>query len=234
MDTMNKKWIRFAPSYYHAVSLSAILLLLTAGCREHENCVQISGVVIDTAGMPVFPASIHFLSDGMPVPVDSSGAFSFSSDGRRFPDTIVIRAVGYCWQWRAIPACESMINITLANAVCPAFPLTPDTANPFDPQFRVIFPNGGEVFHIGEVCTVRIDAHFADNGQLSLAIQGLDAFELPGVTESPMIDSGFSVVFVIPADIRGNSLISDSCAIIVRQYNGIAADQSDCYFQIKP
>jgi len=121
--------------------------------------------------------------------------------------------------------------------------------DPFDPHYRVVRPNGGELFRTGDPCTVQVTADRSSSARISLLLRGGDdEFMLPGLTASvdPLADSMF--YFTIPDtfyrydynsgtggyDTVAVSPVSDSCAIRLEDYNATAgyADLSDGFFRI--
>jgi hypothetical protein len=129
---------------------------------------------------------------------------------------------------------------TLAVKVCPYPQAGP--IDMFDPQYRVIRPNGGEIFYVGEQCTVVVHSAVAANAVLSLRIAGGHySYPLRGAmgTINPYIDT--MIVFTaqdtfVVRDTIKTCMISDSCYIALTDYevsvNGYR-DYSDCYFAIR-
>lgn len=121
-----------------------------------------------------------------------------------------------------------------------------DTGNALDPYYRVVSPNGGEQFFVGQACTVTVTSQRDANSGIRLKINnGKYSFMLPGMTSSinPHADSTF--IFAIPdsfsIDQGGGvtvrvSSVSDSCRICVLDYNVGTGfqDCSDNFFSIKP
>jgi hypothetical protein len=125
---------------------------------------------------------------------------------------------------------------------CPHYP-PPPPLDAFDPEFRIISPNGGEVFHVGDQCTVKVRSLrpvpsaliFVDIGGKSLWPPPFSVMtaELPG-------DSTINaVIFTVPDSFTtyGGSQVysvSDSCLITITDYKTETyTDFSDCYFSIK-
>jgi hypothetical protein len=124
---------------------------------------------------------------------------------------------------------------------CPHAP-PPQPFDQDDPEFRFISPNGGEVFHVGDQCTVKVMSRlFVPAAPLYIVIgpfelsppSGILATSLPGDTAVA------TVIFTIPDSLtpRGGgqvSSVSDSCLIKIFDYSHPAEylDYSDCYFRI--
>lgn len=141
------------------------------------------------------------------------------------------------------------INIGNPDSVGHALPDT-TLVDPFDPQYRVVSPNGAETFMIGEICTVVVSASLDGNATLAIEVQGgRYSTSLPGVTGSfnPMqealftfsiLDSFYTEVFNSGTgeveEIRV-SFVSDSCRIVIQDYNlaNQYQDESDDYFHIR-
>jgi hypothetical protein len=121
-----------------------------------------------------------------------------------------------------------------------------DTGNAIDPQYRVIRPNGGEQFSVGQACTVTVTSRRDANAGIRLKLEkGKYSLLLPGMTTSinPRVDSTF--IFTIPDSftiVQGGgqivkvSSVSDSCSICVLDYTPSTGfhDCSDNLFSIKP
>jgi hypothetical protein len=138
---------------------------------------------------------------------------------------------------------------------CPLFPQhSPVSAA--DPAIRIMSPNGGELFHIGEQCTVKVRSRYAPPGgaEMCISIDGR-AYTIPQsypATMSVATMEGDSVefakhgdstvianIFTIPdslyllRDTTKISSISEKCLIIVRAYSSpYYPDTTDCYFSI--
>jgi hypothetical protein len=140
---------------------------------------------------------------------------------------------------------------------CPHSP-QPPPIDAFDPWFRIISPNGGEVFHVGQQCTVKVCSRYAPAGGAELRfVIGGKAYTTWQYSPGPMnvnamqgdsaeiANHGDSVVianiFAIPdtlyqldttAEIKISS-ISNECVIVINRYNPpYYPDTSDCYFSI--
>jgi hypothetical protein len=120
-----------------------------------------------------------------------------------------------------------------------------DSISPLDPQYRVIRPNGGEQFSVGQACTVTVTSRRDANAGIRLKIdKGKYSIVLPGMTASinPRSDSTF--IFTIPDSFTivqggGQTIkvpsVSDSCSICVLDYTPSTGffDCSDSFFSIK-
>jgi hypothetical protein len=112
-----------------------------------------------------------------------------------------------------------------------------DSANPV---YKVISPNGGELFHINGQCTVKVSSVRPGNAILFLLLDGGHYNVLLTTSHSfdPQHDS--TLIFTIPDrfDIYGFevSSASDKCKIRIEDYFNRAQyyDESDGYFQIAP
>jgi hypothetical protein len=109
-----------------------------------------------------------------------------------------------------------------------------------NPVYTVVSPNGGEIFHGNETCTVKVSSArpgnailflLLDNGRYNVMLSTEHSF-------NPQKDSLF--IFVIPDtfDMYGTkvSSVSDSCIIRIEDYSTPTQyyDESDGYFQIVP
>jgi len=127
---------------------------------------------------------------------------------------------------------------------CPNSP-QPGPLDSFDPWYRIISPNGGETFHVGQPCTVSVKAKLrpTSNADITIDIGGAELFPsgpAPIAISLKGNDTITSVVFTVPDTFvqQGGSpvsAISDKCLIRVQDYNSPQyGDYSDCYFSIKP
>jgi hypothetical protein len=130
---------------------------------------------------------------------------------------------------------------------CPHYPPSPPL-DASDPVFQIISPNGGEVFHVGDQCTVKVRSRrpclsaliFVDIGGKTLIPPPFPVIttELPG--DSASKDSTVNAVIFTVSDSftqLGGSMVysvSDSCLIYITDYKTETySDFSDCYFSIK-
>jgi len=110
------------------------------------------------------------------------------------------------------------------------------------PAFRVIRPNGGEVYHVGDTLHVRVTGNLNQSNALIKLFVGtvgnVRNDVVPGQTTSRNVFQDCDIAFAIPATLGAGaiSLVSDSVKIRVEEYNqGVFFyDFSDAYFQIKP
>jgi hypothetical protein len=110
-----------------------------------------------------------------------------------------------------------------------------------DPHYTVVRPNGGEIFYIGEQCTVIVHSTTDANGILILKIRaGRFSHPLVGSTGNinPFTDT--MVIFTVTDSMAINdsvnvNSISDSCYIQLNDYETSTGyrDYSDCYFAIR-
>lgn len=112
-----------------------------------------------------------------------------------------------------------------------------DSANP---GYKVISPNGGEQFHIGEPCTVKVSSMQPGNAILFLLLDSGRYNVMLSTDRSfdPQKDS--MIIFAIPDsfDIYGWKVpsVSAECLIRIEDYSNSTQyyDESDGYFQIAP
>lgn len=114
------------------------------------------------------------------------------------------------------------------------------TIDEFNPNYKIIYPNGGETFVVGQQCTVKVTALRNGNAMLNITFNnGLNWDLLPGLNHSinPAFDT--LIVFTIPDSVsigRGRkiSTVSDNCWIQLLDYgNPNFEDMSDGPFSIK-
>ncbi len=112
-------------------------------------------------------------------------------------------------------------------------------------HYRVIAPNGGEAFHVGDSLTVAMTSGASDSeAVLELAVfrDGRSAFVAVPGTPRTRIDprSQCRWKFLIPDSLgavgRSISMVSDSIKVRVSKYNqsGLVYDYSDAFFRILP
>jgi hypothetical protein len=125
--------------------------------------------------------------------------------------------------------------------VCPDWP--EKNPQPGDPQYEVVSPNGGEVFYVGEPCTVRVTAQSSGQAAIRLVL-GLYSFMLSGMSMAlnPRNDSVFVFTmpdkFIQPVSATESDTVytvTDSALIKIHDYASEEryADHSDCYFSIR-
>jgi hypothetical protein len=132
---------------------------------------------------------------------------------------------------------------TGSSYIDPTCTSTVDTINPnlnaLDPLYRVVRPNGGEIFHVGQPCTVTVSSVREGRAMLELDIDaGKEQILLPGFLHSinPQTDSIF--IFQIPDSLddfgQMISTISSQCRILIMDYSDHSfRDESDNYFEIR-
>jgi hypothetical protein len=113
-------------------------------------------------------------------------------------------------------------------------------------SYKIVYPNGGERFTIGTLCTFHVTAKRSGNATLQISLNsGKTWLFLPGLERSinPISDSIYS--FVMPdsfAEIGNDSAIiktssiSDDCLLRIQDYNTASncLDISDSAFSIVP
>jgi hypothetical protein len=114
------------------------------------------------------------------------------------------------------------------------------TTDEFNPNYKILYPNGGETFMVGQQCTVKVTTIRNGNAMLNITFNnGLNWDLLPGLDRSinPAIDS--LIVFTIPDSVsigKGKkiSTVSDYCWLQIMDYgNPNFKDLSDAPFSIK-
>jgi hypothetical protein len=140
---------------------------------------------------------------------------------------------------------------------CPLFPQKIVPLDTTDPMIRIVSPNGGEVFHVGQQCTVKVCSKDAPDGgaDIRFVIGGKtyttpdyypapinvntmrgDSAELALHGDSVVIANIFSIPDTLyPIDVGDTpiSSVSNNCLIMLRAYNPpYYPDTTDCYFSI--
>lgn len=119
------------------------------------------------------------------------------------------------------------------------------TSSTGEPQYRVLSPNGGEVFHVGEKLKVLVTAKDDSEAVASLSIRIGSTFRKLTLPESPRGNfnprNHCDLSFTIPDSVSDGlgkkvSLISDSVKVMVAKYNAetFFFDYSDAFFRIVP
>jgi hypothetical protein len=109
-----------------------------------------------------------------------------------------------------------------------------------NPRYTVISPNGGELFHINEPCTVKVSSVRPGSAVLFLLLDGGRYLILLTTTHSFNTPRDSMFVFIIPEifDNYGRDVysVSDECTIRIEDYSNRAKyyDESDSYFRIAP
>jgi hypothetical protein len=140
---------------------------------------------------------------------------------------------------------------------CPLFPQKTIPLDVMDPMIRVVSPNGGEVFHVGQQCTVKVCSRYAPEGGAEMrfviggiaytteqyypgpmnvnAMQG-DSVEFAQHGDSTVIANIFAIpetLYQLSSTDKISS-ISNECVIVINAYlPTYYPDTSDCYFSIK-
>jgi hypothetical protein len=124
---------------------------------------------------------------------------------------------------------------------------TRSAANPSEPAFKVIFPNGGETFTVGDSITVRVGSNAAGNSALVYLVVKTPALtkrlRMPGTPSGSSLNprTTCEISFRIPASITETdgtaySLVSDDVKVRIAAYNSesLFNDESDASFIIRP
>jgi hypothetical protein len=133
---------------------------------------------------------------------------------------------------------------------CPHSP-QPAPIDEFDPWIRIISPNGGEVFHVGDQCTLKVRSRYqVKSSEVFMNIGGKPltpppfvplGASLPGDSAAGAAGDStvIAVIFTIPDSFAqqfgGNVYtVSDECLITINIYDPpYYGDTSNCYFSIK-
>jgi hypothetical protein len=149
--------------------------------------------------------------------------------------------------------CKSPTSPPVSN--CPLYPPHAPIAMD-DPAIRIMAPNGGEVFRVGQQCTVKVRSRLSPNGgaKMSLVIGG-NGYTMPDYCPMEMsvasmdgdsveyADHGDSTViaaiFTVPDSLCATggftkiSSISNECLLAIHAYGWpYYSDTTDCYFSI--
>jgi len=134
---------------------------------------------------------------------------------------------------------------------CPHSP-QPGPVDAFDPWIRIISPNGGEVFHVGDQCTLKVRSRYpVSSAEVLVNIGGAVVAPtrppyIPLVASLPGDSAAGAggdtivkaVIFSIPDSFAQQgggivSSISDECLIAINTYAPpYYGDTSNCYFSI--
>ena len=116
----------------------------------------------------------------------------------------------------------------------------------FDPLYRIIYPNGGEVFAIGQQCTVKVTAEYSGNAVLEIAI-GKMMYKPDDFNQSMKLPGDSCLVFMVPESLSTRvydpekkknvtvsiSSITDSSLLKLTDYADLRYyDYTDCSFII--
>jgi len=135
---------------------------------------------------------------------------------------------------------NSQGSVTSAGAtlmVTNGCPHPPDSA---DTVYRIISPNGGETFHVGQQCTVLVASNLSGSALFNIIIGRYELMPPSGPLAKYLKGNSAvdTLIFTIPDSMQQGvtmvSSVTDSCLIEISNYNspGIL-DYSDCYFRIK-
>ena len=114
------------------------------------------------------------------------------------------------------------------------------------PAYKVISPNGGEVYHVGDTLHIRATGNLktGNNDVVELKFRtaaGIKFVEVPhGTSGSVNLYNNCDMAFAIPDSLPSLfgsgkvALVSDSVKVLVQNYtDNTYRDTSDGYFQIK-
>ncbi len=157
--------------------------------------------------------------------------------------------IGYCGLALTVflLACSQTTG-PAAEKSCPDLGDSVAQANPNDPYpvFKVIQPNGGEIFKVGDTLHVRVTESLDDsNAAVTLKIKTPSGYKIvlipPGTAGNLNVYRHCDLVFAIPDSLLSHyapadsvGLVSDSVQVEVSDYNNaLYNDVSDEFFSIK-
>jgi hypothetical protein len=124
---------------------------------------------------------------------------------------------------------------------------TRSAANQGEPSFKVIYPDGGETFTVGDSITVRVGSNAAGNSALVYLVVKTPALtkrlRMPGTPSGSSLNprTTCEISFRIPTGITETdgtvySLVSDDVKVRIAAYNSesLFNDESDASFIIRP
>jgi hypothetical protein len=163
-----------------------------------------------------------------------------AASGRRFRGVCtagVFLLCIFCWCQK-----DSSTNPGPTPLICPC--PQPAPIDDFDPAMRFISPNGGEVFHVGDRCTVRVTCRLKVlSSVIYINIGGSRIRQLspptgPMGVSLPEDSAVATVIFTVPDSFTQTGgvkvcSVSDSCLMSIMDYKTESySDTSDCYFRI--
>ena len=161
----------------------------------------------------------------------SSNVFSF-----------VVGNVSRYHRWRVLLEVVLLTSIFCGQPTAPvvhsACPHVPD---PLDTAYRIVSPNGGETFHVGQQCTVIVESRLSGSALLNVIIGRYILSPQSGplgkyLQGNSLLDTLiFSITdSLVPLGGGNVSSVSDSCLIKISNYQDVQIiDYSDCYFRIE-
>ncbi len=178
------------------------------------------------------------------VEIGTTGTTDYSDSGLAPETTYGYKVKAYDEAGNASDYSQTASATTEAQAlVCPHLPDTNATVDPGNPGYRIVSPNGGEIFSVGEQCTVKVTSETDGNAVVELVF-GLNVFTLPDfpMAVNPRADSVFT--FEMPdtfyeeisaTETLATSPVGDSVLVRIHDYAGSDAyvDYSDCYFSVR-
>lgn len=109
--------------------------------------------------------------------------------------------------------------------------------DPYDPNFKVVSPNGGEVFYLGDTIKLRLSSKKNINSAVKITIDGgLNWKYLINSSIDPYSDSIIPIILTLNILGVDSSNISDfsECMVMIEDYGtGRYSDYSDSFFTIK-
>ena len=149
--------------------------------------------------------------------------------------------------------CRNKAPTTPADHWTPGCPFATQTQplDSLDPLLKIIVPNGGETFHVGEQCTVRVTSRFSGSTQINVVMGRYSFSPPPFDVSAAYLPGNYTVdtmVFTIPdtfvfvsfntttqqTDTTKIPSATDSCLMKISSYEHPQYfDYSDCYFRIE-
>ncbi len=231
-----------------ACGLVLLLLATCLGPVEESDQITVSGTVKDKTGRALEGANVRLVDARIATLTGPDGTYELSaqkSSSAAPYDYVVATLDDYKGEGVELTDVNATVNFTLSDVVCANINSTPGPSG-----YRVVRPNGGEVFYTGEICSVTVTSEVGANASATIYFGpgALYHFPLPESETSfdPKTDS--LQVFTIPEYFLEDrwvdsledfvadtiSLVSDSCVIQIVDYDNAGySDFGDCYFAIK-
>jgi hypothetical protein len=240
--------------FIHIIISFLVIIGMFLSCQTINSEKSVAPVIITQplSQKKTIGESVSFLVEatGTPFP-----AFQWRKNGQNIfgktSSTLIIESVklddAATYDAVVTNSAGSVISepaILMVTSGCPYSQNSP-TEDPFDPQYRIISPNGGETFHIGQPCTLNVWSRLTGSAKILILIGRYSLTPQEYLGAWGMVfekDSAINkIIFNIPdslydmASDQNVYSVTDSCLIKIENYsNPQYNDYSDCYFRIAP
>ncbi|MBD3343688.1 MAG: hypothetical protein GF401_01345 [Chitinivibrionales bacterium] len=238
----------------YRMALLLMCLLLFGSCMNSTQTQGgISGTVSDAeTGEGIPEVTVSLQPGGISTTTDRDGIYTIA--GLSYGEYIVSFAASWFTDTTLpemnIEGNDRIIDCAL-HSICPVYPPR-EAVDEYDPRYRVISPEGREIFYTGDKCSVLVTSEPQGNAYVEISVDtGRSFYPLPGRIASFNPSKESLHTFIIPEEFEKVgpdtwnsetqsfdtikvSLVSDFCLIRLIDYSKKQYyDLSNCYFSIR-